>query len=67
MLWSFSGLTCWHSIFAGHINAVVSPRYHEWGTNYWLTHCLEGKKTLVQSIIDSEGIEFLIGSMVIKV
>jgi hypothetical protein len=52
--------------FAGHIYAVVSPRDNEWGTDYWLAHCLEGKKTLMRSVTDSEGIEFLIGSMVIK-
>jgi hypothetical protein len=52
--------------FAGHIYAVVSPRDNEWGTDYWLARCLEGKKTLMRSVTDSEGIEFPIGSMVIK-
>jgi hypothetical protein len=52
--------------FVGNIYTVVSPRGNEWGTDYWLGHCLEGKKTLMRSITDSKGIEFLIGSMVIK-
>jgi hypothetical protein len=52
--------------FAGNIYTVVSPRYNEWGTDYWLEQCLEGKKTLMRSVTDSQGIEFLIGSMVIK-
>jgi hypothetical protein len=52
--------------FAGNIYTVVSPRGNEWGTDYWLAHCLEGKKTLMRSVTDSEGIEFMIGSMVIK-
>ena len=52
--------------FVKNIYAVVSPRGNEWGIYYWLAHCLEGKKTLMKSVIDSEGIEFQIGSMVIK-
>ena len=24
----------------GHIYAVVSPKYNEWGTNYWLVRCI---------------------------
>ena len=45
---------------------MVSPKGNEWGTDYWLAHCLEGKKTLNVSLINSEGIDFSIGSMVIK-
>ena len=52
--------------FVVHIYEVVSSKVNEWGTNYWLARCLEGKKTLNVSLIDSKGIHFLIGSMVIK-
>ena len=51
---------------AGHIYAMVSLKGNEWGTDYWLAHCLEGKQTLNVSITDSKGIHFPIGSMVIK-
>ena len=52
--------------FAGHIYVVAAPKGNEWGTDYWLACCLEGKQTLNVSLIDSEGIHFPIGSMVIK-
>ena len=51
---------------AGHIYAVVAPKGNEWSTDYWLARCLAGKQTLNASLIDSEGIHFPIGSMVIK-
>ena len=51
---------------AGHIYAVVALKGNEWGTDYWLARCLEGKKTLNVSITDSEGIHIPIESMVIK-
>ena len=51
---------------AGHIYAVVAPKGNEWGTDYWLARCLEGKQTLNVSVTDSEDIHFLVGSMVIK-
>ena len=66
MLHLFSGLTCCNFIFLGHIYGVVSPKGNEWGTNYWIARCLEGKHTLNVSVTDSKGIHFLIGSMVIK-
>ena len=53
-------------IFVGHIYAVVAPKDNEWGTNYWLTRCIEGKQTLITSLTDDEGIEFPIGLMVFK-
>jgi hypothetical protein len=52
--------------FGGNIYVVVSPIYNEWGTDYWLARFLEGNNTLMRSLTDSKGIEFLIGSMVIK-
>ena len=45
---------------------MVSPRDNAWHTNYWLTHCLDGKQTLIVSLSNSEGNDFPIGSMVIK-
>jgi hypothetical protein len=53
--------------FEGNIYTMVSPRGNEWGTDSWMTHCLEGKKSLMRLVTNSEGIEFMIGSMVIKV
>ena len=53
-------------IFVGHIYVVVAWKDNEWGTYYWLTRCIEGKKTLIASLTDDEGIEFTIGSMVVK-
>ena len=52
--------------FSGHIYAVVFVKGNEWGTYYWMERCLEGNNTLNVSLRDSEGIHFLIGSMVIK-
>ena len=46
---------------------MVSPRGNEWGTDSWMTHCLEGKKRLMRLVTNFEGIEFMIGSIVIKV
>ena len=45
---------------------VVSPKYNEWGTNYWLSRCIQGKKTLNEYLTDCEGIEFPIVSMVVN-
>ena len=45
---------------------MVSLKGNEWGTDYLLACCLEGKQTLNVSLTDSEGIHFPIGSMVIK-
>ena len=53
-------------IFVGHIYAVVALKDNEWGTDYWLARCIEGKQTIITSLTDSEGIKFPIGSMVVK-
>ena len=45
---------------------MVFVRHNEWRTNYWLTHCLDGKEILVVSLNESEGNYFPIGSMVIN-
>ena len=45
---------------------MVSPKNNEWGSDYWLAHCLEGKQTLLEPVTDDENIEFPTGSMVIK-
>ena len=52
--------------FTGHIYVVVAPKNNEWGFDYWLAHCLEGKQNLLEPVIDDENIEFPTGSMVIK-
>ena len=53
-------------LFIGQIYALVSPKNNEWGYDYWLGHCLEGKKTILKPIIDDENIELPTGSVVIK-
>ena len=45
---------------------MLSPKNNEWGSDYWLAHCLEGKQIILEPIIDDEDIEFPAGSMVIK-
>ena len=45
---------------------MISLRGNEWHIDYWLERCLDGKQTLIVSLSDSEGNDFLIGSMVIK-
>ena len=45
---------------------MVAPENNEWGSNYWLAHCLEGKQNLLELVTDDENIEFPTGSMVIK-
>jgi len=50
----------------GHIYAVVAPKDNEWGTDYWLARCIRGKQILNESLIDDEGNEFPIGSMVVE-
>ena len=50
----------------GHIYAVAAPKDNEWGTAYWLERCIRGKKILNGSLIDDEGNEFPISSMVVE-
>ena len=50
----------------GQIYAVVDPKNNEWGFDYWLARCLEGKQTILELVTDNENIEFPTGSMVIK-
>ena len=50
----------------GHIYAVVSLKDNEWGTDYWLERCIQAKQILNRSLIDDEGNEFPIGSMVVE-
>ena len=45
---------------------MVAPKNHEWGSDYSLAHCLEGKQTILKLVTDDKNIEFPIGSMVIK-
>ena len=50
----------------GHIYPVISLKDNEWGTNYWLARCIRGNQILNRSLIDDEGNEFPIGSMVVE-
>ena len=45
---------------------MVSPKNNEWGFDYLLAHCLQGKQTILETITDDENIEFPTSSMVIK-
>ena len=45
---------------------MVASKYSEWSGDYWLAHCIEGKQTLIMSMIDHENNDFPIGSMVVK-
>ena len=45
---------------------MVAPKYNEWGFDYWLARCLEGKETILEPVTDDENIEFSTGSMIIK-
>ena len=45
---------------------MVAPKNNEWGSDYWLACCLEGKQTILEPITDDENIEFPTGSMAIK-
>ena len=45
---------------------MVYQKNNEWGSDYWLVRCLEGKQTLLEPITYDENIEFPTGSMVIK-
>ena len=45
---------------------MVAPKNNEWGSDYWLARCLEGKQTILEPVTDDENIEFPTGLMVIK-
>ena len=45
---------------------MVAPKNNEWGFDYWLARCLEGKQTIQAPITDDENIDFPTSSMVIK-
>ena len=45
---------------------MVSSKDSEWGGDYWLACCIEGKKTLIMSMTDDENNHFPSGSMVVK-
>ena len=50
----------------GHTYAVVASKDNEWGTDYWLERCIRGKQILNGSLIDDEGNESPIGSMLVE-
>ena len=33
---------------------MVAPKNNEWGSDYWLERCLEGKQTLLEPVTDDE-------------
>lgn len=45
---------------------MVAPKDNEWGGDYWLARCIEGKETLNATITDDENNQFPVGSMVVK-
>ena len=45
---------------------MVASKDSEWGGDYWLARCTEGKKTLIMSTTDDENNHFPTGSMVFK-
>ena len=45
---------------------MVAPKNNEWGFDYWLARCLQGKQAIREPATDDENIEFPTGSMVIK-
>ena len=45
---------------------MVSTKDSEWGGDYWLACCIEGKQTLIMSMTDDENNHFPTGSMVVK-
>ena len=45
---------------------MVAPKNNEWGFDYWLARCLEGKQTILEPITNDENIEFQTSSMVIE-
>ena len=45
---------------------MVASKYSEWGGDYWLACCIEGKQTLIMSMSDDENNHFPIDSMVVK-
>jgi len=52
--------------YAGHIYVVVASKDSEWGGDYWLARCIEGKQTLIMSMTNDENNHFPIRSMVVK-
>ena len=45
---------------------MVASKDSEWGGDYWLARCIEGKQTLIMSMTDNEKNHFPIESMVVK-
>ena len=45
---------------------MVASKYSEWGGDYWLARCIEGKQTLIMSMTNDEKNHFPIRSMIVK-
>ena len=54
------------SYYVGNIYAVVATKDSEWGGDYLLECCIEGKQTLIMSMTHDENKHFPIGSMDVK-
>ena len=52
--------------YKAHFRPQISCNDSEWAGDYWLARCIEGKQTLIMSMIDDENNHFPIGSMVVK-
>ncbi|XP_057855945.1 uncharacterized protein LOC131065462 [Cryptomeria japonica] len=50
----------------GHVYAVIADENNEEGTNYFLCRCIEAKKKLTSIVVDGEGIEYPIESVVVS-
>ena len=55
-----------HISFHGSNICSGFPKKNEWGSDYWLACCLEGKQTILKPVTDDENIEFPTSLMVIK-
>ena len=46
---------------------MVASKDSEWGGNYWLARCIDGKQTLITSMTDDENNHFPLGLWLLKV
>ena len=49
----------------GHFIALVAPQGNDEKSNYWLSHCVRGKKKLEQLITNDDGFTYPTGLMVV--
>ena len=59
-------MTTFHTfITTDHVFVVIAPKDNEEGIDYYLCHYVQAKKKLDHSVIDGEGIEYHIGTVVV--